>query len=352
MPRLRRSDPSAPGYIRRRRGRGFEYVDERTGARIEDPEALQRIKSLVIPPAWKDVWISPHPNGHLQAVGVDAAGRKQYRYHDLWRQRRDQQKFEHVLAFARALPGIREATRQHLSLPGLPREKVLACAVRLLDRGAFRIGGEDYAEENETFGLATIRKDHVRLSRGEIVFEFAAKGGKQWDRSVVDAEVHRVVRELKLRRAGGPELLAYDTDGMWRDVRSEDINFYLKEVSGGDYSAKDFRTWQATVLAAVGLAVSENAVRSRTAKKRAVVRVVKEVAEHLGNTPAVARKSYIDPRVIDRYESGVTIAGALEELGDVQGVGEPAFQGAIERAVLDLIEGTPSSYVERVAASA
>ncbi len=348
MPRLRRVDCAEPGFTRRRRGRGFEYLDE-LGERIEDPEILQRIKDLSIPPAWINVWVCPQSNGHLQAVGTDAAGRKQYIYHLSWRKRRDQEKFDRMIEFARALRKIRHHTNEHLLADDMGRERVLACAARLLDRGFFRIGGEGYAKENETFGLATLRKEHVRFEGRHIVFEYVAKGSKEAIQSVVDLKVYEVVRALKTRRGGGAELLAYKAGGRWRDVRSADINDYLKEISGGHYTAKDFRTWHATVFCARALAVSKEALASKTGRKRAVSRAVQEVAHYLGNTPAVCRSSYIDPRVIDRYDSGVTIAPVIERLAD-EDIDEPEIQVAFEEAVLDLIEGdTGSPAVEKVA---
>lgn len=348
MPRLRRADCAGPGIMRRRRGRGFEYVAN--GERVDDAELLSRIRHLGIPPAWTDVWICPHPNGHIQAIGTDAAGRKQYIYHDQWQRRRAQEKFDRMVEFAQALPDIRDATAEHLALPGMPRERALGCAVRLLDRGFFRIGGESYAETNGSFGLATIRKDHVTLAGGTVSFEYIAKSGKWRENSVVDRAVFDCVKVLKRRRSGGEELLAYKTASGWKDVRSSDINEYLKGLSGGEYSAKDFRTWHATVLASVALAVSFPAARSKTARKRAVSRAVQEVSHYLGNTPAVCRASYIDPRVIDRFESGLTIGGILEELGEVDAFGEPSLQGPVEEAVLDLIAGDKRSpAIEKVA---
>ena len=348
MARLRRVDASGPGIRRRRRGRGFEYFDV-DGEPIADIETLERIRELAIPPAWKDVWICPYPNGHIQAIGVDAAGRKQYRYHQRWRERRDQIKFDKMIEFARALPRLREAAAADVRRDGFPRERVLACAVRLLDRGFFRIGGEEYAEENESYGLATMQKRHVKLGDGyTLTFDFEAKSGKRQVKSVVDPDVYEVVAALKARRAGGRDLLAYQADGAWFDVKSADINAYIKEATGGDFSAKDFRTWTGTILAAVGLAVSP-AGTSKTAKKRAITRVINEVAHYLGNTPAVARASYIDPRVFDRYLDGITIGGALTEIGDVGEIGEPAFQGAVEEAVLDLLEDEKSPAIEKVA---
>ncbi len=342
MPRLRRADCSTPGIRRVRRGRGFAYVNERDGARVHDPETLARIRALVVPPGWKDVWICPHANGHIQAVGTDSRGRRQYRYHDRWRERRDADKFDRMLEFARALPGLRDVTARHLRRGEPTRDRVLAGAVRLLDRGFFRIGGETYAEENETYGLATMGKRHVTLHPGNVlVFDYRAKGGKRRLESVVDPQVHRLVDQLKHRRGGGDELLAYKDHGRWVDVRSSDINTYIRRHTGGEFTAKDFRTWSATVLAAVAMAVSARAARSRTARRRAVSRAVEEVAFYLGNTPAVCRASYIDPRVFDRFDAGATIAGALDALGDVD-LGAPAIQGEIELAVLALLDGRAS----------
>jgi DNA topoisomerase-1 len=337
MSRLRRVDCSDIGIRRRGRGRGFEYLDP-DGARIEDEETLARIRALAIPPAWKDVWICPHPNGHLQAVGIDAAGRKQYLYHEAWRRRRDQEKFDHMLGFARALPSIRTTCEKHLAQDALTRERVLAGATRLLDRGFFRIGTEGYAEQNQTYGLATMRKEHVSLNGSVITFDYVAKGGQRKIQSIVDADVYELVAALKKRRNGGPELLAYKDGRTWVDIRSQDINDYIREITGGDFTAKDFRTWNATVLAAVALAVSGEAATSKTARKRAIARACKEVAHYLGNTPAVCRASYVDPRVFDRYLSGWTIAGVLDGLGDVDVDGEPSTQGMVEEGVLDLLE--------------
>jgi DNA topoisomerase I len=327
--RLHRSDCSSPGIQRRRFGRGFAYYDA-DGAKVEDPEVLGRIRALAIPPAWTDVWICPRPGGHIQAIGTDARGRRQYRYHDAWRERRDQEKFDRMLVFAHALPDLRADCADALATDGMSRDRVLACAVRLLDLGFFRIGTEEYAEENHTYGLATMRKKQVHIHGSEVTFDYAAKGGKRRMQSVVDPEVADVVSALKRRRSGGPELLAYQSGGRggrWRDVKSADINAFIKEHTGEDFSAKDFRTWSATVLAAMGLAVSVEA-SSATARKRAVRRAVQEVADYLGNTPAVCRSSYIDPRLIDRYLAGETIAPTLPRL-----VRAPADQSSIQRQV-------------------
>ncbi|MDP8968349.1 MAG: DNA topoisomerase IB [Actinomycetota bacterium] len=331
--RLRRSKLDAPGYARRRYGKGFVYRDAE-GERITDAETIARITSLVIPPAWKDVWISPDPFGHIQATGIDARGRKQYLYHPRWRERRDQEKFDDMVAFARSLPALRSVVEKDIALGDMSREQVLACAARLLDRGFFRIGSEEYAVTNETYGLATMRKSHVTLDGETICFDYVAKESKRRVQAIVDPEVAEIVGTLKRRRSGGDELLAYRCEGGWCDVRSPDINAYLKAATGRDISAKDFRTWGATVLAAVGLAVTQPGKLSPSGRKRAIQRAVKEVAFYLGNTPTVARSSYIDPRIFDRYSDGQTIP--LELVG-----AEPdatAIQGRVEEAVLDLLE--------------
>ena len=261
MARLRRADCSGPGIRRARRGRGFSYLDE-DGDAIEDAEVIERIRGLGIPPAWNDVWICSSPRGHIQATGIDAAGRKQYLYHEGWRRRRDQEKFDEMLDFARALPDLRARIATDMEAGDeLTRERVLGCAVRLLDRGFFRIGTEEYAVSNESFGLATMRKAHVRLEDDDtMVFDYPAKHGKRQVRAVVDPLAMDVVGALKRRRGGGPELLAYKDGRRWQDIRSGDINEYIKEITGADYSAKDFRTWNATVLAAVALAVAGEVV--------------------------------------------------------------------------------------------
>ena len=328
-----------PGYTRKKRGKGFAYLDAE--GHPLGPEDLARAKALVIPPAWTDVWISSHPNGHIQATGRDAKGRLQYRYHDDWRVRQDQVKFVHMIKFGQALADMRTKLATDLGGSELSRERVLACAVRLLDLGFFRIGGEDYAEANGTYGLATMRKEHVKLDAKylEVVFDYTAKHSKQRVQSIVDPEAFEVISELKRRRGGGVELLAFKREKKWVDVKSTDINAYVCNLTGDHFTAKDFRTWNATVLMAVGLAVSDGVQKqSETAKKRAVTRVVKEVSDYLGNTPAVARSSYIDPRVIDRFNHGQTIRESLDRLGVDTPPGHPATQGAIEKAVLELLK--------------
>ncbi len=349
MPRLRRSDCGTPGIARRRRGKGFEYVDDESGERIEDPDVIERIRALAIPPGWDHVWVCADPLGHIQATGLDARGRKQYRYHDLWRERRDRQKFDEMMDFARSLPQLRERVRRDLRKRSISRDRVLACAVRLLDRGFFRIGSEDYAEENETYGLATMRKRHVQVKGEAVVFDYEAKGGKRRVQAVGDRSIAGLVKRMRLRRGGGHELLAYRNGSSWKDIRSTDINGYIKETIGVQHSAKDFRTWNATVLAAVVLAASarERDLSTKGARARAKRDATKQVAHYLGNTPAVCRASYIDPRIFDRFDGGLTIGGVFERLPE-DPADWPEVQGPIEEAVLDLIDRRESPALERV----
>jgi DNA topoisomerase IB len=348
MARLRRIDCAGPGIARRRRGRGFEYLDEE-GERIDDEDALERIRSLAIPPGWEDVWICSDPLGHIQATGIDARGRKQYRYHDRWRERRDREKFDAMVEFARALPQLRGQVERDLRKRQISRKRVLACAVRLLDRGFFRIGSEGYAEENETYGLATMRKRHVEVEGDRVVFDYEAKGGKRRVHVVGDRTISGLVRQLRMRRGGGHELLAYRNGDSWRDVRSEEINDYIQEAVGEEHSAKDFRTWNATVLAAVVLAASarERDLSTKGGRARAKRDAVKQVARYLGNTPAVCRASYIDPRIFDRFDGGLTVGGVFERLPE-DPADWPEIQGPIEQAVLDLIDRRESPAIERV----
>jgi DNA topoisomerase-1 len=329
--RLRRADCAGQGISRRRRGAGFTYLDAEQG-RIEDEETLERVRSLGIPPAWEDVWICPDPLGHIQATGIDAAGRKQYLYHDRWQRRAAERKFEAMREFAAGLPRLRRAVKRDLGRDGVPRERALACAVRLLDLGFFRIGGEEYAETNESFGVATVRREHVTVSGEEVVFDFPAKSGQRRVQSIRDTPVREAIEAMRRRRGGPEDLLVFREGGAWRDVRSTDVNEYLKEHIGDDFSAKDFRTWHGTVLAAVELAMQPRP-RSQAGAKRAINAAVKGVAEQLGNTPAVCRSSYIDPRVLDRFREGVTIDLPRSPNGKV----EERVRTRIEREVLELI---------------
>jgi DNA topoisomerase I len=332
MSALKRVQCTGPGISRRRHGRGFMYLHP-NGQRVRDDATLVRIRSLAIPPAWDDVWICPDERGHLQAVGTDGAGRKQYLYHDDWRTRRDRQKFDRVLRLAWRLPAMRQVCDRDIASRGLSRERALAGAIRLLDLGFFRIGSEAYTEENGSYGLATLRRSHVRVSGDEVRFDFAAKGGQRRIQTTPDPALARLTGSLLRREGGGSELLAFREGKTWRDVRSEDINAYLKDLADEEISAKDFRTWHATVLTAALLASQEEGLTSVTSRKRVVSTVVKEVAESLGNTPAVCRASYIDPRVIERFLNGETI-----ELPRGRDLTDDRVRAAVESAVLDLLD--------------
>jgi DNA topoisomerase I len=299
LPRLRRSKLTRPGYGRRRSGRGFRYVDE-DNRPLRDPEAVARIKALVIPPAWEDVWISPDPLGHIQATGRDAAGRKQYLYHEVWRAKQDTRKFDHALEVAERLPELRERLCHDLTGRGLTRARVLAAMVRLLDLGMFRVGGDESArrDEDPSYGLTTLRPSHVHARGGQILLSFTGKSGIDQEVTVEDGEVCAVLRAL--RRRGGDRLFAYWEDKRWHHVHAEDINAYLR---GTDMTAKDFRTWHGTVQAAASLA-STGAQPTKTARKKAVAAAMRDVAGLLGNTPAVARSAYVDPRVVEKFEDG------------------------------------------------
>jgi DNA topoisomerase-1 len=335
MARLRRSNLYGPGITRQRRGRGFSYRTS-SGDKVSEREVLDRIAALAIPPAWQNVWICPWPNGHIQAIGTDAAGRRQYRYHDVWRQQRDKEKFIHIIAFGRALPELRRAVAEDLGKRGLSRQRVLALAVRLLDIGCFRVGNAAYAEEHETFGVATLHVEHVAVGRDHVDFCYAAKGSIERALTVTDGEVRRAISSLVRRREPTANLLSWKRGTTWVDVGAKEVNDYIKAHSGEGFSAKDFRTWSATVLAAVELARREDeAGASVQRQRRAIGSAIKEVAEHLGNTPAVCRSSYVDPRIIESFETGETIAPALRkvpESADRYGV-----QCAVEAVVVALL---------------
>jgi DNA topoisomerase IB len=306
--RLRRSVLSKPGIARKRRGKGFAYYGP-DGELLVDEDTLQRIKELVIPPAWKKVWISPYPNGHIQAVGTDAAGRRQYLYHTAWQQERAEEKFDRVLELSTQLPAWRDRVAADLAGRTLTRERVLALALRLLDRGYFRAGGEEYAEEHESYGIATLLCEHVTVHREAVEFDYPAKSGVRRTLEVEDPAVVRAVRALMRRTERTERLLVCRTASGWVDVRADDLNTRFKELVGDDYSVKDLRTWHGTVLAAAAFADADPAVSQRVAK-RVEAAVMREVAEELGNTPAVARGSYVDPRVVTGYRHGHTIAAA------------------------------------------
>jgi len=337
---LMRSDPAGPGFSRRRRGRGFGYLDEH-GETLRDPEQLARARGLVIPPAWQDVWISADPAGHIQGVGTDAAGRRQYRYHDDWNRQRATEKYERVLALGRRMPQVREEIGRLLAGKGLGRERVLAGAVRMLDVGVFRAGGEAYApaedDDEGSFGLATLRRDHVRLRRGAVEARYVAKGGIERIVALRDPVLHRFVGGLLRRRGGGEGLLAYRVGREWHDVRVEHLNEGVKELVGEPFTCKDLRTWNATVLAAATLAaaVTPGPSGSERARRRVVKAAITTVAEHLGNTVTVARSSYVDPRIVERFEAGVTISAALRAGG--LDPADDAGRAVVERAVVRLL---------------
>ncbi|XKK41338.1 DNA topoisomerase IB [Nocardiopsis sp. ARC36] len=339
--RLRRSDTDAPGITRVRRGRGFRY-HHASGEPVTDPDEVRRVKGLAVPPAWRDVWICPSPDGHIQACGTDDAGRRQYLYHPEWRHRSEQAKYDRMLDFAELLPGIRDRVAEHLAGRGLGRERVLAAAVRLIDLGFLRAGGEEYAARNESYGVATLLREHVRREGGAVVFEFPGKSGREQRFECAEPGVCRVVASLRRARSPGQGLFAHRVPEGWHDVRSEDLNAYLREVSGGDCTVKEFRTWHATVLAAVGLAVAADP-DGEAAHRRLAAHVSREVAEHLGNTEAVARASYIDPRVFRLRERGITVDVSFTELGRRTPVGELATRGPVEAEVLRLLREHPDA---------
>jgi DNA topoisomerase-1 len=300
---------ASPGIRRRRAGRGFSYIGP-DGERIEDAEHVAWIKSLAIPPAWTDVWICTSRRGHLQATGRDARGRKQYRYHPDWRAVRDEAKYGRMIAFGQALPAIRERVDADLRRHGLPRERVLAAVVRLLEKTRMRIGNEEYARDNRSYGLTTLRDHHAEVGTTRIRFRFRSKGGKVSDVELTDARLARLV--ARCQELPGQELFAYlDANGEVRSIGSSDVNDYLREITGQDFTAKDFRTWSGTVLAAWALEELQ-AVDSESQAKRNVVRAVEQVAEWLGNTPAVSRRSYVHPAVIDAYLDGDVVREARQ----------------------------------------
>ena len=303
--RLRRSNSAGPGIHRLGSGSGFFYRDA-AGATIADPEVLDRIARLVIPPAWTEVWIAPYPNGHIQATGLDAAGRRQYLYHPQWRQQKDRVKFDRMLVFAEALPAARRSATIDLRGEHLSRERVLAGAFRMLDSAALRVGSERYVDENGSFGLSTLLCAHAAVLDGGVVrLRFPAKSGHAWESELHDRDLAALVGALK-RRGGRARLLAWHREGQWHPLSSEEINADLRERTGGDFSAKDFRTLRGTAAAALSLARS-GPQRSESDRRRAVVTAVKAAAQVLENTPAIARSSYIDPRLLDRYAHGETI---------------------------------------------
>ncbi len=300
------------------------------------PELSQRVKDLVIPPAWQDVWVTPYDNGHLQAVGTDDAGRRQYLYHEEWRTRRDAEKFDRMLEFGRALVRARERVLQDLGSEGMPLERACAAAVRLLDLGYFRIGNDVYADEHGSFGLTTLERRHVRRQQDRLVFTFVGKSGVDHRIEIDDDTVIEAIEVMRRRKGEDLRLLAYKNGRSWRSILPDLVNEYVRESTGLDATAKDFRTWHATVLAAAALAETDEPGENKTSRKRAVSGAMKEVAEFLGNTPTLARSAYVDPRVIEAYERGRTIQGTTRRRYD----NPDERQAALERATLKLIKGS------------
>jgi DNA topoisomerase-1 len=333
MARLRRSSPDEPGWTRRRAGAGFVYLDE-NGGRLA-PEDVERVKGLVIPPAWQDVWICRWPNGHLQAVGTDDAGRRQYLYHPDWRVKRDAAKHARVLDFGRVLSRARERVLVDLGTAGMPKDRACAAAVRLLDLGYFRIGNDVYADQNGSFGLTTLQRRHVRKQGDTMVFCFIGKSGVEHCITIDDVATVEALEVMRRRRApADEELLAWKERGRWHDLDAGHVNDYVRGATGMEATAKDFRTWHATVIAAASLAESAEPGDTKASRKRAEVAAMKEVAEFLGNTPALARSSYVDPRVVDAYEEGRTIASAVRR----KTATPSERQTILERAVLRLLK--------------
>jgi DNA topoisomerase-1 len=330
---LRYVSDAVPGISRRRRGRGFSYIGP-DGKRLADRARLAWIRSLAIPPAWTDVWICPSRLGHLQATGRDARGRKQYRYHPRWGAQRDEAKYDRVIAFGRALPRIRMQVDRDLRRSGLPKERVLAAIVRLLEKTRVRVGNEEYARDNKSFGLTTLRGRHARVRSSRISFRFLGKGGKVSEVEISDPRLARIVS--RCQDLPGQELFAYlDDSGAACSIGSSDVNDYLREISGRDFTAKDFRTWAGTVLAATALSELDPA-DSEAQGKRSIGLAITRVAEWLGNTPAVSRRSYVHPSVIDAYLDGDTLRRPARSAGESSNESMPDLASR-EGAVLALL---------------
>lgn len=332
---LRYVSDDRPGISRRGTGKGPVYIGI-NGAKLSEPAVLGRIKALAIPPAWTDVWICPVPDGHIQATGRDAKGRKQYRYHSAFRELRDSTKYEHVVAFAAALPAIRQTVRRHMALRGLPRERVLATVVHLLETTLIRVGNDDYARQNNSYGLTTLKNRHVAVDGNEVRFRFTGKSGKQWSLRLRDRRIAKIIRACQ--ELAGQDLLQYiDDDGECRDVTSTDVNAYLREITGEDITAKDFRTWAGTVLAAMALIELES-FDSEAKAKRNLRGAIEQVAARLGNTPTICRKCYIHPEVLNSYLDGRLVL-------QIKSRTESELRGALkglkpeEAAVLALLRG-------------
>jgi DNA topoisomerase I len=311
-----------PGYTRKAKGDDFEWFNA-DGQLIRDEQRLLRIKRLAIPPAWTEVWVSPLANGHIQATGRDARGRKQYLYHERWREVRDENKYDRIISFGKALPKIRRRIARDLKLPGLPRNKVLATVVQLLERTFIRIGNEEYARENKSFGLTTMKDRHVEVKGAKLRFRFRGKSGREHEVDVTDRRIAKIVS--KLQDLPGQDLFQYlDDGGEVRDITSQDVNEYLREITGEDFSAKDFRTWAGTVLTAIALNAQEKFENGKQAK--AIIKTaISAVAKILGNTPAICRKCYVHPAVLETYLDQKSIEGLTR-----------TTEAALEREDVDL----------------
>ncbi|PKW27209.1 DNA topoisomerase IB [Phycicoccus duodecadis] len=324
--------PRSAGWTRKRAGKGFSYRD--AGGEALPKAEVERIRSLAIPPAWEDVWICPYANGHIQAIGTDAAGRRQYLYHPVWRAKRDELKFDRVKGAGVRLAKARELIIQDLQAEGMPLARAAATATRLLDLGYFRIGSDAYTDANGSFGLTTLERRHVRRVGSDLVFSFVGKSGIEHSITISDPQVIESLNYMRRRRGGSTRLLAYKGEAAWADLAASAVNEYISAMVAEDLTAKDFRTWHATVLAAVSLAESPEKGDTQASRKRAVKAAVEEVSAYLGNTPTIARKSYIDPRVIEQYEDGETIAATLRRSYP----DDSKRQAAIEKAVARLID--------------
>ena len=323
-----------PGIRRKRYGSGFAYFGN-SGGKIKDPAILRRIRKLAIPPAWTDVWVCSKSNGHLQATGRDARGRKQYKYHAAFREIRDSTKYEHIVEFAKSLPAIRAKVHEDMALRGLPREKVLATVIDLLETTLIRVGNDSYAKENKSYGLTTLRTRHVAVNGSELRFHFKGKGGKVWRLQVKDRRIAKVVRACQ--EVPGQELFQYvDENGQRRDVTSSDVNSYLREITGRDVSAKDFRTWHGTVLAALALQALQE-FDGKAALKRNIKAAIAQVASRLGNTVAICRKCYVHPEILQAYAEGQLLLHMKEECKDERREDQPRLKPE-EAAVLALLE--------------
>ncbi|MVA75164.1 DNA topoisomerase IB [Auraticoccus sp. F435] len=330
--RLRRVSNRMPGWTRVRWGKGWRFLDSE--GRPLSREQRERVEQLAIPPAWTDVWISPYENGHLQATGVDAAGRTQYLYHPEWVHRRNVAKYERVVEIAVALPELRRAVLAHIEAADSSREHTAAVAVKLLDSGAFRVGNDVYADKNGSFGLTTLERRHVRARGDALVITFIGKSGVEHSVTVDDPRVVAALNRMRRRRGGGPRLLEYRAAAVLCALDSADVNSYLREQTGLDVTAKDLRTWAGTVIAAEMLALSEESGQTKRSRARAVKQAMVAVSEALGNTPTVARASYVDPRLLTLYEHGRTLPDAVL---DAEYADEDERRHAIERATLELL---------------